>query len=184
MGLPFRLLSWAAIREARPRKTQDARTPLLRYRASCCRGDGTPLPASLLGGHKRGAPPVRRGTPGLHFFATERLVAGETGFPFWLLSWAAIREARPRETRDARTPLLRHRTKAVDPPAPLDDIKKQKKHPRKLTNKTVRGGPKSLDEIDLLFEEVETILNSELGTHETLPQKKPSLQPKRIQEFF
>ncbi|KAJ1089390.1 hypothetical protein NDU88_002541 [Pleurodeles waltl] len=74
--------------------------------------------------------------------------------------------------------------KAVDPQAPLDDIKKQKKRPRKQTNKIVQGGPKSLDEIDLLFEEVEAILNSELGTHGTLLQKKPLLQPKRIQEFF
>ncbi|KAJ1126043.1 hypothetical protein NDU88_004456 [Pleurodeles waltl] len=74
--------------------------------------------------------------------------------------------------------------KAVDPPALLDDIKKQKKRPRKLTNKSVHGGPKSLDEIDLLFEEVEAILNSELGTRATLPQRKPSLHPKRIQEFF
>ncbi|KAJ1139881.1 hypothetical protein NDU88_006244 [Pleurodeles waltl] len=74
--------------------------------------------------------------------------------------------------------------KAVDPPAPLDDIKKQKKRPRKLANKISRGGPKPLDEIDLLFEEVEAILNSELVTHDSLPQKKSSFQPKRIQEFF
>ncbi|KAJ1137648.1 hypothetical protein NDU88_004046 [Pleurodeles waltl] len=74
--------------------------------------------------------------------------------------------------------------KAVGSPAPLDDIKKLKKRPRKLTNKIVQGDLKSLDEIDLRFEEVEAILNSELGTHGTLPQKKPSLQTKRIQEFF
>ncbi|KAJ1113685.1 hypothetical protein NDU88_001927 [Pleurodeles waltl] len=74
--------------------------------------------------------------------------------------------------------------KAVDPPAPPDDIKKQKKRPRKPVNKIARGGPKPLDDIDLLFEEVEAILNSELATHESLPQKKPSPQPKRILEFF
>ncbi|KAJ1153661.1 hypothetical protein NDU88_006420 [Pleurodeles waltl] len=74
--------------------------------------------------------------------------------------------------------------KAVGPPAPLEGIKKQKKRPRKTTIKPAQGESKSLDEIDQLFEEVEAILNSELGTHGLLPLKKPPLQPKTIQEFF
>ncbi|KAJ1124226.1 hypothetical protein NDU88_002687 [Pleurodeles waltl] len=74
--------------------------------------------------------------------------------------------------------------KAVDPPALLDGKKNLKKHPRKLTDKAAHGGQKSLDEIDLLFEEVEAILNNEFGTCATLPQNKSPLNSKKIQEFF
>ncbi|KAJ1098317.1 hypothetical protein NDU88_003432 [Pleurodeles waltl] len=74
--------------------------------------------------------------------------------------------------------------KAVDPPALLDGKKKLKKRPRKLIDKAAHGGPKSLGDIDLLFEEVEAILNSELGTCATLPQSKSSFNSKKIQEFF
>ncbi|KAJ1114364.1 hypothetical protein NDU88_002602 [Pleurodeles waltl] len=74
--------------------------------------------------------------------------------------------------------------KAVDLPAPLNVIKKQKKRPRKQANKTIGCGPKALDEIDLLFEEVEAILNSKMVINGTLPPKKALPQPKRIQEVF
>ncbi|KAJ1202658.1 hypothetical protein NDU88_006455 [Pleurodeles waltl] len=62
--------------------------------------------------------------------------------------------------------------KAVDLLMPLNDTKKQKKHPRKLANKAIGCGPKSLDEMDLLFEEVEAILNSEMDINGALPPKK------------
>ncbi|KAJ1116041.1 hypothetical protein NDU88_004260 [Pleurodeles waltl] len=73
---------------------------------------------------------------------------------------------------------------AADLPVPLNDTKKQKKHPRKLANKAIGCGPKSLDKIGLLFEEAEAILNSEMVINGALPSKKALLQPRRIQEFF
>ncbi|KAJ1081825.1 hypothetical protein NDU88_001998 [Pleurodeles waltl] len=74
--------------------------------------------------------------------------------------------------------------KAAELSVPLNETKKQKKLPRKLANTTTRCGPKSLEEIDVRFEEVEAILNSEMDTNRALPTKKSSPQPKRIQEFF
>ncbi|KAJ1190491.1 hypothetical protein NDU88_007229 [Pleurodeles waltl] len=91
---------------------------------------------------------------------------------------------RPFEAGPGLVSFQETRQQAIELPESLNDTKKQKKRPRKSANKVLGFGPKSLEEIDLLFEEVEAILNSEMDINGALPSKKALPQPKSIQEFF
>ncbi|KAJ1214518.1 hypothetical protein NDU88_002136 [Pleurodeles waltl] len=69
--------------------------------------------------------------------------------------------------------------KAADPLDPLSDRKKQRKRTAKLVTKP----KKSLEEIDLLFEEVEAILNCS-PNHGASLAKNALAQPGKIQDYF
>ncbi|KAJ1117673.1 hypothetical protein NDU88_005870 [Pleurodeles waltl] len=70
--------------------------------------------------------------------------------------------------------------KAADPLDPLSDRKKQ----RKRTAKPVSKPKKPFEEIDLLFEEVEAILNCSSSHNGAPPAKNALAHPGRIQDYF